>query len=106
MKGKEHVYNSFFDKDKWEKVNIVNKEIMEDYTMELKQNQKKPSTIKVYRNDWRIVFLVIYDMFKNKTILELTKKDYLIQLGDFGFFWHNPPTKEEKHWLQFMPHIK
>jgi len=76
MGKKEQVYNNFFDEEKWSLVNPINKEIREDYTMELKQNQKKPSTIKVYRNDWRIVFLVVYDLFKNKSILELTKKDW------------------------------
>ena len=76
MAKKKHVYNNFFDEKKWEKVNKINKEIREDYTLELQQNQKKPSTIKVYRNDWRIVFLVMYDMFENKSILELSKKDW------------------------------
>lgn len=70
------VYNSFFDEGKWKLVHPENKSIMEDYLLELKQRQMKDSTIKQYRNDWRILFIVIYDMFGNKSALELSKKDF------------------------------
>lgn len=32
----------------------------------------------------------------------LTKKDYLIILGDFGLVWNNPPTPEERYWLNWL----
>jgi len=32
----------------------------------------------------------------------LTEKDYLIQLGDFGCFWKNPPSKDERECLDFF----
>ena len=32
---------------------------------------------------------------------ELTKNDYVIILGDFGFPWHNPENKEDKYWLDW-----
>lgn len=74
--GRGRVYNKFFDENKWELVNKINKEIMEDYLLELKQKQMKKTTIIQYSNDWRILFLVIYDMFENKSALELSKKDF------------------------------
>jgi integrase len=70
------VYNNFFDKDLWELVNPLNKEIMEDYRMELKQNQRSEGTIKQYTNDFKIILLYIYRYLENKYILELTKKDF------------------------------
>jgi len=33
---------------------------------------------------------------------ELTKDDVLIQLGDFGFIWSDPATKEELNWLNWL----
>ena len=32
----------------------------------------------------------------------LTKKDFVIILGDFGLVWHNPPSKEEVYWLKWL----
>lgn len=33
---------------------------------------------------------------------ELTKNDYVIILGDFGFPWHNPKNKEDKYRLDWF----
>lgn len=33
---------------------------------------------------------------------ELTKNDYLIQLGDFGLVFHNNQTAQEKYWLDWL----
>jgi integrase/recombinase XerD len=70
------VYNNFFNPEEWELVNPLNKEIMEDYKMELKQNQKSEGTIKQYYSDWRQIMLYIYRYLDNKYILELNKKDF------------------------------
>lgn len=32
----------------------------------------------------------------------LTKNDYLIILGDFGFIWDNFPNRKELHWLEWF----
>jgi predicted phosphodiesterase len=37
-----------------------------------------------------------------KIAKKLTKKDYLIILGDFGLLWEYLPSKEEKYWLKFL----
>lgn len=76
MPKEKHVYNKFFDKAKWDNVNPENKEIIEDYTTQLQQEQKSKETIRVYSNDWRIVSILVYDMFKNKSFLKMTKKDW------------------------------
>ena len=70
------IYNKFFNAEEWELVNIENKMVIEDYTLELKQNQKKKSTIEQYNHDWQIIMLYIYKKLKNVSILSLTKKDF------------------------------
>jgi hypothetical protein len=32
----------------------------------------------------------------------LTKNDYVIILGDFGFIWKNEPDKTEKYWMNWF----
>lgn len=33
---------------------------------------------------------------------DLTEKDFVIVLGDFGMFWKNVPTKKEEYWLKWL----
>lgn len=33
---------------------------------------------------------------------ELTRQDYVIILGDFGFVWQDPPSKTESKWLDWL----
>lgn len=33
---------------------------------------------------------------------EMTKDDYVIICGDFGFVWHYSETREEKYWLDWL----
>lgn len=70
------VYNRIFDEEEWKLVNQVNIDIMEDFLEEYTQRKKKPSTISQYRYDLRIVFLYIKRKLKNRSILELTRKDF------------------------------
>ena len=70
------VYNKIYNEEDWQLVNSLNKEIMEDYKAELKQNQKSNGTILQYYADWKIVALYIYRKLNNKYILELNKKDF------------------------------
>jgi site-specific recombinase XerD len=72
----KHVYNSFFDEETWKNVNQDNKNLMDDYLMELKQNKKAKTTIHQYHGDLRIIFLYICKFLNNKSILELNKKDF------------------------------
>ena len=70
------VYNRIFDKDKWEKVEKYNKELMNDFLLELKSQKKSEGTINQYMNDLRIMFIYIYDELDNKPIYKLKKKQF------------------------------
>ena len=49
---------------------------MDDFLTELRQQKKSPGTIEGYRQDLRIIFIKILDDFENKSVLEMTKKDF------------------------------
>lgn len=70
------VYNRIFNEEDWELVNKENKNIMEDFLEEYRQQKKKPSTLNQYMNDLRIVLIYILKELRNKNILELNKKDF------------------------------
>lgn len=70
------VYNRFYTKQKWEQVNKYNKELMNDFLLELKSQKKSEGTRKQYKNDLRIVFIYILEEEDNKPIYKLKKKAY------------------------------
>ena len=70
------VYNVVYTPEKWELVNPVNKDIVEDYLTELRQQKKAEGTLSQYFNDLRIILIKIMEDFENKSILEMTKKDF------------------------------
>lgn len=74
--NKPTVYNKFFDKEKWKEVNKYNKDLMEDFLIELKAQKKKQGTIDQYKNDIRIILIYIYDELDNKAIHKLKKKQF------------------------------
>lgn len=81
----KNVYNRIYTKEKWEQVNNYNKELMEDFLIELKSQKKKKGTIDQYKNDLRIMFIYILDELRNKPICDLKKKNfrnYLLWLQD------------------------
>lgn len=69
-------YNKIFNEKDWDEVNKENKDIMDDYILECKARKKKPGTISQYTNDLRIILIYILKQCKNKSILELSKKDF------------------------------
>ena len=69
-------YNKVFTEEKWSQVNKKNKEIVDDFIMEYKQQKKSEGTIKQYYNDLRIILIKILENFNNNSILEMTKKDF------------------------------
>ncbi|AYB37520.1 tyrosine-type recombinase/integrase [Brevibacillus laterosporus] len=75
-KKRGRVYNRIFDENEWLEVNEENKNIVEDFLEEYRQRKIKPSTISQYKNDLRIVLLYIKRKLKNRSLLELTKKDF------------------------------
>ena len=76
MATRGRVYNPIYTKQEWELVNPRNKEVMNDFIEEYKQRKKKPSTIKAYFQDLRIIMIYVKRFCNNKCILELGKKDF------------------------------
>ena len=70
------VYNRIFTEEKWQQVNKENKAILEDFLTEYKQQKKSQGTIDGYYQDLRIVLIKIMEDFGNKSILEMSKKDF------------------------------
>lgn len=65
-----------FSKEKWERVCISNKELLNDYLMEIQSNKYSPRTIEQYRCDMRMLFCYILDDMNNENVLDLTRKDF------------------------------
>lgn len=74
--AKQQIYNRIVTPELWATVNKDNKLIMEDFLEEYKQRKMKPSTQAQYANDCKIVLVYILQNCANKSILELTKKDF------------------------------
>ena len=74
--ARQQPYNKIFDEEEYKKVNRENKDLLDDFIIECKATKKKPSTIAQYYNDGRIVLLYIKQKLDNKSILELSKRDF------------------------------
>lgn len=70
------VYNRVYTKEKWEKVNPENKEIMDDFLTELRQQKKSKNTIEAYRYDLQLILIKIMEDFDNRNVLDMSKKDF------------------------------
>ena len=71
-----NLYNRFYTDEKWSKINSYNKSLFEDFLVELKSSGTPASTYKQYRNDARIILIVIMEQFENKPIYELKKREF------------------------------
>lgn len=81
------VYNRIYTEEKWQQVNKENKDILEDFLTEYRQQKKAESTLHAYFEDLRLVLIKILEDFDNKSILEMSKKDFRrlnIWFDDFG----------------------
>lgn len=70
------VYNRTYTPELWEQVNPENKAILQDFLDEYRQQKKAATTISAYFQDGRIVLIYILKFHNNKSILEMTKKDF------------------------------
>lgn len=68
--------NSFYNDETYKKVNDENILILEDYVLEMKSNGRSEKTIYQYSADIKMFFCYMYDHMKNKSILELKKRDF------------------------------
>lgn len=76
MKKRGRVYNRIFNPKEWEEVCKYNKNLLEDWLLELRSKKVKESTIKQYKNDVRILFIYILREHDNKPIYKLKKKQF------------------------------
>jgi len=70
------IYNNFYTPELWEQVNKENKRILDDFLAEYRQRKKSKGTINGYYNDLRIIFIYVLKELDNRSVLELTKKDF------------------------------
>lgn len=70
------IYNKIYTPELWSQVNPINIEILDDFISEYKQRKKAKGTIEQYYSDIRSVLIIILQDYQNKSILELTKKDF------------------------------
>lgn len=68
------VYNKIYTKEKWDKVNSYNKEVLNDYIQEIKAQGKSEGSIKQYHADGRIILILIMELFDNKPLHKFTRK--------------------------------
>lgn len=76
MGKRSNTYNRIFNEEDWLKVNKENKEIIEDFMLELKSTKKSLGTQKQYFNDLRIIAIYVLKNLDNKSFLELTKRHF------------------------------
>ena len=70
------IYNNFYTPELWTQVNKENKLIIDDFIAEYKQRKKSKNTIYSYFQDLRIIMIYILKEHQNKSVLEMTKKDF------------------------------
>lgn len=80
-------YNKLFKPETWNEVNQENKDLLEDYILELKSNGKSEKTIYQYVADIKGFYSWIYDNAGNKSVLELKKRvfrNFFLYMTDNG----------------------
>ena len=70
------VYNQIYTPKKWEQVNKYNKNLLNDFVLEMRSNKKKDGTINIYISNIRVVFIYIMEELDNKPIYKLKKKHF------------------------------
>ena len=70
------VYTQIYTPKKWEQVNKYNKNLLNDFVLEMRSNKKKDGTINIYISNIRVVFIYIMEELDNKPIYKLKKKHF------------------------------
>lgn len=70
------VYNRIFTKEKWESVNKFNKNLLDDYMLQIKAEGKSAGSQKQYFNDARIIMIYILEELDNKPMYKLNRKSF------------------------------
>ena len=67
---------TIYRKEIYEKVNKDNKVLLEDYILEMKSKRRSAGTIYQYTADIKMFYCYVYEFMKNKSILDLKKRDF------------------------------
>lgn len=76
MAKKQQPYNRIYNESDWNKVNPKNKELVDDYIKEYTQRKKSAQTIIQYKNNLRIILILILKHFNNEYLLDMKKKQF------------------------------
>ena len=95
--NRNNVYTKVYTPEKWKKVNQNNKDIIDDFLTEYRQQKKSENTIKQYFNDLRLIAIKIMEDFDNKSFLEMTKKDFRKLNLDFDEMGMSPARCNRLH---------
>lgn len=69
-------YTRVFTQQKWMEVNKKNKELLDDFVVEMKSNKMSPYTIEQYMSDLKMIFVYILENMDNRYILDMVKRDF------------------------------
>ena len=70
----KQTYNRIYTPERWEKVNKYNKQLLDDYILQIRSEGKSEKSIKQYYNDARIILIYIMEELDNKQLYRLNKK--------------------------------
>lgn len=70
------IYNRIYNKDKWDQVSKYNKDLLENYMLQIRAEGKSPSSQKQYYNDARIILIYILEELDNKPLYKLNRKSF------------------------------
>ena len=76
--GRKTVYhNGLVTPEKWEQVNIRNKELLNEFVSYLQSSNKSEQTIQQYTAQLKIVFVFLMEQCDNKFFVDLKKRDLI-----------------------------
>lgn len=83
----KQTYNRIYTESKWENVNKYNKQILDDYILQIKSEGKSEKSIKQYFNDARIILIYVMEELENKPLYKLNRKgfrNFILWMQDNG----------------------
>lgn len=69
-------YNRIYTKEKFDQVNKYNRNLLDDYMLQIKAEGKSLGSQKQYYNDARIILIYILDELGNKPLYKLNRKSF------------------------------
>lgn len=71
-----NIYNKYDTAEKYKEVNQYNKDLLNEFILNLKAEGKKDGTIRMYKANIKIMFVYILEELGNKPISQLKKKQF------------------------------